>query len=276
MVIFPNAKVNIGLNIIEKRPDNFHNIETVLYPIGLADILEIVENTDGSASKLKITGVKIPGKPGENLCMRAYHLIAKDYPVPPVKIHLHKIIPMGAGLGGGSSDASFFIELISKKFSLRIPMNKKLEYAQKLGSDCSFFLKNKPVFAQGRGEKMKDILLSLKGNHLVIICPPIHVSTKEAYAGAVPGKSTEPLYNLTQLPISEWKSYISNQFEETVFEKFPVIAGIKKQLYSMGALYASMSGSGSSVYGIFESPRDITKIKKKFNGCFIWTEQLGY
>lgn len=274
MICFPNAKINIGLDIVEKRKDKFHNIETVFYPIGLADILEVVENSDNSETIFNSTGIKIPGNLNENLCLKAYHLIKKDYKIPPVKIHLHKIIPIGAGLGGGSSDAAHFINLLDTIFALKISPKKKLSYAKILGSDCSFFIENKPLFAYGRGEKLQDIFLSLYGYYLVLVCPPIHVSTKDAYSDVKPQKKEQSLNSLIEMPLNKWKENISDQFEETVFKKFPGIEKIKKQLYVLGAVYASMSGSGSSVYGIFISEPDEKKLKMKFGDFFVWKERL--
>ncbi len=288
MICFPNAKINIGLDIVEKRKDNFHNIETLFYPIGLADILEVnenftpkklknyVENERGISRRnsFKSTGINIPGNSKENLCLKAYELIKKDYSVPPVKIHLHKIIPIGAGLGGGSSDAAHFIHLLENLFSLKIPVKQKLNYALQLGSDCSFFIKNKAAFAKGRGEKLESAIFSLYGFYLVLICPPIHVSTKDAYSDVKPRKPNKPLKELLKMPVSEWKKNIFNQFEETVFKKFPGIEKIKIQLYNEGAIYSSMSGSGSSVFGLFDCLPDEKKLKKKFFDGFIWVEKL--
>lgn len=275
MINFPNAKINIGLNIVKKRTDGFHDIETVFFPIGLSDILEVVENTGKSNVSFKNTGIKIPGKANENLCLKAYHLIKKDYPeISSVKIHLHKIIPIGAGLGGGSSDAAFFIRAIDEIFSLNIPEKQKLNYARQLGSDCSFFIVNKPCFATGKGEKLKPVFLNLFGYYLILICPPIHVSTKDAYAGVLPQKPEQSLKKLIELPIEKWKEKIFNGFEKTVFKKFPDIEKIKNQLYDMGAVYASMSGSGSSVFGIFISAPGSKKLKRIFSDCFVWEERL--
>lgn len=275
MVVFPNAKINIGLNIVEKRKDGFHNIETVFYPIGISDVLEVVENTGSPEIIFKNTGIKIPGKFHENLCIRAYHLIKNDYKIPAVKIHLHKIIPMGAGLGGGSSDAGHIINLLNDLFSLKIPQNKKLRYASELGSDCSFFIKNKAAFATGRGEKLKELDFALLGYHLILIYPPVHVSTRDAYAEVKPEKPMVSLEELIHTPPANWKGNIINRFENTVFKKFPLIEEIKNRLYKMGAVYASMSGSGASVYGIFTDSLSENKSKKIFKNCFVRHEILN-
>lgn len=274
MICFPNAKINIGLDIVEKRKDNFHAIETVFYPLRLADILEVVKNSSNSRNSFKSTGINIPGKTKDNLCLKAYGLVKNDYDIPFVKIHLHKIIPIGAGLGGGSSDAAFFINLIDKLFSLNISLKKKLGYAKKLGSDCSFFIENKASLAYGRGEKLQPVLINLSGYYLILICPPIHVSTKTAYSNVVPARPKKSLKELISLPVTRWKDKIINQFEQSVFIEFPGIERIKKQLYDTGALYASMSGSGSSVYGIFESEPEEKKLRKKFADCLVWKENL--
>src|ERR1017187_1791639 len=188
MVIFPNAKINIGLNIIEKRDDGFHNIESCFYPIGLSDALEVIENKEESAEHIIITssGIEIPGDIKDNLCFFAYHLVAADYPLPKVKVHLHKHIPIGAGLGGGSADAAFFIRLLNDKFELGISWGEMHHYARQLGSDCSFFITNKPVFAEGKGDEYESMKLDLSNYFIAIICPNIHINTAKAYSGVIP------------------------------------------------------------------------------------------
>lgn len=290
MVIFPNAKINIGLNIVEKRKDNFHNIETVFYPIGLKDILEVIAspantglknkpkkitgNKNSKAADFTSTGTAIPGKADDNLCLKVIDLLKNHYDIPEVKIHLHKVIPIGAGLGGGSSDAAHLINLADSLFSLNIPLKKKLQFSKQLGSDCSFFIRNKPVFAYGRGDKFMPVDFSLGGYFLVLVHPPIHVSTKDAYSEVKPQPPAKSLKKNVTLPVETWKDNISNQFEETVFRKFPGIGKIKNQLYALGAVYASMSGSGSSVYGIFSSLPAEGLLKKNFRNCYIWNERL--
>ena len=248
MIVFPNAKINIGLNILNRRSDGYHNIETIIYPVAIRDVLEVVE-----AEHLSFTssGLAIPGDPDHNLCLKAYHLISKDFKLPPVQIHLHKHIPIGAGLGGGSSDASFFIKLMNDKFGLKLNSTRMEKYASQLGTDCSFFIQNKPVFAFERGDKLKVANIDLSTYYMVLVMPAIHVSTAEAYHGISFGKALRSLSELIKLPVQEWRSLISNDLEETAIAKYPAIGLIKKALYNAGALYASMSGSGSSVYGIF-------------------------
>lgn len=260
MLTFPNAKINIGLNIIEKRGDGFHNIESVFYPIELKDALEVARDKDAGSTGIRFSssGIPIPGSSHENLCVKAYDLISKDYPLPPVKAHLHKAIPIGAGLGGGSADAAFFIKLLNDHFELGLAWGELHHYARQLGSDCSFFITNKPAFAEGRGDTYERIDLDLSKYFIAVVYPNIHIGTAEAYSGVKPKK---PSYSLEQTilekPVEEWKEIVHNDFEDSVFVKYPAIRSIKEKLYDRGALYASMSGSGSSVYGIFEKKIDL-------------------
>lgn len=273
MLCFPNAKINIGLHIVEKRADGFHNLESVFYPIGLSDVLEIVENVDSLAAiEFESTGIPIPGDINNNLCIKAYDLIAKDYSLPKIKIHLHKIIPIGAGLGGGSSDAAFFIKLLNDKFELGLSWGEQHHYARQLGSDCSFFVTNKPVFAEGKGDEYERIEMDLKGYQLVLLCPDIHVSTTEAYAGVKPQKPASSLESdILNLSADKWKNVIKNDFETSVFAKYPQIKILKQKLYEKGAVYASMSGSGSAVYGLFDKE---VKLKDEFKACFVFEQKL--
>lgn len=255
MISFPNAKINIGLQITEKRTDGFHNLETVFFPIGWSDALEIAE-----ADKLRFTtsGLSISGSPESNLVMKAYSLLQNDFALPALKIHLHKQIPFGAGLGGGSADGAFMFQMLNKSFNLNLSEEKLLEYAAVLGSDCPFFMLNKPVFATGRGEIMNEISLNVKGMSLLLVKPPIEVSTAKAFQNVVPQKPAVSLSELINLPVQDWKNNIVNQFESSVFPQYPEIGNIKTQLYDMGAVYASMSGSGSCVFGLFnELPASI-------------------
>jgi len=273
MINFPNAKINIGLNIIKKRIDGFHDIESVFYPVQLCDALEIIENKNSTDKVLfASSGFSIPGHPDENLCVKAYHLIAKDYPLPSIKIHLHKHIPIGAGLGGGSSDAAFFIKLLNEKFELGLAWGEMHHYAKQLGSDCSFFISNKPSFVKGKGDEYESINLELSGYYIALIYPNIHVNTAMAYSGVTPKKPLRDLENdILNLPIEEWKNDIKNDFEVSVFLKYPEIKKIKEQLYNEGAVYSSMSGSGSAVYGIFKTAADF---KNKFKNVFVWEGKL--
>lgn len=249
MVVFPNAKINIGLNIISKREDGYHNIESCFYPIELSDILEILP-----ADKLSFqsTGISIPGDEESNLCLKAYQLIKSDYDIPPVQIHLHKIIPIGAGLGGGSSDATYTLKVLNSIFKLNIDDSQLEKYASKLGSDCPFFVNNKPVLASGTGIEFETINLDLSNYRIELKYPDIHIGTKEAYAGVNPIQPKKTIKELINLPISEWKDSIKNDFEDSIFPNHSKIESLKKSFYDDGAVYSSMTGSGSAVYGIFK------------------------
>lgn len=268
MITFPNAKINLGLNIIEKRPDGYHNLETIFYPINLQDALEVTrrENNDKEYT-LHISGAPLEGEPEDNLVVKAYKLLKKDYPgLLPVDIHMYKHIPAGAGLGGGSSDAACMIKLLNDKFSLGLSTERMEEYAVKLGADCAFFIRNKPVFATGIGNLFEPVELSLKGYHIILIKPDIFVFTRDAFAEIKPVRPAVSLKEIVKQPMETWKNSMKNDFEDSVFKKFPEIAAIKDELYDLGAVYAAMSGSGSSVYGIFKAP--IENVEDKFCGCF--------
>lgn len=268
MITFPNAKINLGLNIVEKRPDGYHNLETIFYPINLQDALEVTrrENNDKEYT-LHISGSPLEGEPEDNLVVKAYKLLKKDYPgLLPVDIHMYKHIPAGAGLGGGSSDAACMIKLLNDKFSLGLSTERMEEYAVKLGADCSFFIRNKSVFATGIGNLFEPVELSLKGYHIILIKPDIFVSTRDAFAEIKPVRPAVSLKEIVKQPMETWKNSMKNDFEDSVFKKFPEIAAIKDELYDLGAVYAAMSGSGSSVYGIFKAP--IENVEDKFCGCF--------
>ncbi len=253
MVVFPNCKINIGLNILGKREDGYHDLQTVFVPVAIRDVLEIVEHDAGENIQLTSSGIHVPGAAESNLCVRAYHLLKEDFPqLPAIKMHLHKIIPMGAGLGGGSSDAAFALQLLNNKFQLELSSEKLMEYALLLGSDCPFFILNKPSFATGRGEMLTPVDLDLSAYKIYIVNPGIHISTSLAFSQVTINNDVQDLANLITAPMTEWKSTIVNDFEKPVFEVYPEISNIKEQLYEAGAVYASMSGSGSSTYGIFE------------------------
>jgi 4-diphosphocytidyl-2-C-methyl-D-erythritol kinase len=249
MVVFPNAKINIGLNVTEKRRDGFHNLETVFFPVGWRDALEIVV---ADKVQLSSSGICISGDPESNLVMKAYRLLQNDFNLPAVKIHLHKQIPFGAGLGGGSSDGAFMLAMLNKYFKLTISGEELECFAAKLGSDCPFFTRNKPVFASGRGEIMEPVQLSLNDWFILLVNPPVEVSTVKAFQLVVPKKPAISLKTLIELPVQEWKNKVINQFESIVFQQYPEIAEVKQCLYNKGAVYASMSGSGSCVYGLFQ------------------------
>lgn len=259
MISFPNCKINLGLHILQKRADGFHDLETVFYPIALQDGLEIIKNTN-PIQEIEFTssGLQIVAPPEENICVKAYRLLKKDFPeLPPIKMHLHKVIPPGAGLGGGSSDGAFTLMLLNKKFNLGLSDHQLVNYSLQLGSDCPFFIKNKSCFATGRGEKMEEIELNVSSYKIVLINPGIHVNTAWAFSRIKPNNGRTSLKEIIQVPVSEWKSILKNDFEEIVFTEYPEIKEIKEKLYTQGAVYASMTGSGSTVYGFFKKDLQI-------------------
>lgn len=274
MVLFPNAKINIGLTIVEKRPDNYHNIETIFYPIPLNDILEIVPSK-GEESSLHLSGIKIDGNADDNLVMRAYRLLKADYNIPPVDIYLEKIIPFGAGLGGGSSDAAFTLKGLNELFELGLDTKALQTYASELGADCAFFIENKPIFATGKGDIFEEIDLSLSGTPIVLVKPDISISTKEAYAHIKPRPMGFPINELIGLPVDSWDHLIENDFEETIFPNHPTIAKIKRALFDNGAIYALMSGSGSSVYGLFDDEKSAKQAALQFPDYFVFEGKLN-
>jgi len=252
MVVFPNAKINIGLNVVEKREDGFHNIESIFYPVtNLFDVLEIVANSENQL-EFTSSGIEIPGDSKSNLCLKAYYLLKKDFEIPFVKIHLHKVIPIGAGLGGGSSDAAFMLKALNELFELNLTPSKLIAYARKLGSDCAFFIKNKPVYAYHKGDEFESIDLDLSSYEIKLEYPNIHVGTSEAYSGVIPKVADYNLKEAIKLPIKSWVTSIKNDFEESIFSNYPKIENLKKEMYTNGAIYAAMTGSGSAVFGIFE------------------------
>ncbi|WP_289705736.1 4-(cytidine 5'-diphospho)-2-C-methyl-D-erythritol kinase [Bacteroides acidifaciens] len=270
MIVFPNIKINLGLSITEKRPDGYHNLETVFYPVALEDALEIRALPEADK---KITlhqyGMEIAGKPEDNLVAKAYSLLDKEFHLPPVEIHLYKHIPSGAGLGGGSSDAAFMLKLLNGHFHLNLSEEQLEIYAATLGADCAFFIKNKPVYAEGIGNIFSPIELSLKGYQIMIVKPDVFVSTREAFANIHPHHPEYPVKEVIRRPVAEWKDILINDFEASVFPQHPVIGEIKQELYNQGALYASMSGSGSSVFGLFAPDAALPEINRKSNSfCF--------
>jgi 4-diphosphocytidyl-2-C-methyl-D-erythritol kinase len=248
VVIFPHAKINIGLHVIAKRPDGFHHINTLFYPLPFCDVLEIIP--DGKTT-LHLTGLPVEGAHSDNLCMKAYRLLQHDYHLPPVAIHLHKIIPTGGGLGGGSSDAAHTLLALNALFALQCPEQQLMDYAARLGSDCAFFIQTKPALAEGRGEILQPTEIDLSGYYILLIKPPLQVSTAEAYAHIHPQQPARPLRQLINLPVTEWRTNISNDFEAGIFARHPALAAIKAALYDKGATYAAMSGSGATVFGLF-------------------------
>ncbi len=255
MIVYPNCKINLGLRILEKRKDGYHDIETVFYPVRLSDILEITEYksaTKTATIPFTQSGFVVDGDISNNLCMKAYKLLKRDFPkLPHIQIHLHKTVPTGAGLGAGSSDAAFTLRLLNEKFELGISDNELMNYALELGSDCPFFILNKPCYATGRGEILTPIELDLSGYQIVVVNPGIHINTGQAFLNVRPSTLERSVKEIIQLPLERWKDELLNDFEGPIFKKHSSIVEVKDQLYAAGALYASMSGSGSTVYGIF-------------------------
>lgn len=262
MIVFPNCKINLGLHITRKRPDGYHDLETVFYPLPLRDAIEVITSPVSAQGftlhpgpnsvELFLTGLPVQGSPDHNLCAKAWHLLKKDFPqLPPIQMHLHKAIPMGAGLGGGSADAAFTLQLLNNKFRLGLTNEQLLDYALQLGSDCPFFIINKPCIATGRGELMQTILLDLSAWSFLLVYPAVHINTGWAFSQITPAPPQQPLSEIIQQPVDTWKHTLINDFEAPVCQHHPALQNIKDTLYAAGAIYASMTGSGSSFYGIF-------------------------
>ena len=307
MITFPNAKINIGLNVVAKRSVGYHDIETVFYPVLLQDALEIKpmrpldpaqlrkrleagllvqpddvfmpyrlipkKKEDIPCCSLEMTGNEFPFKAADNLVVKAYLLLQQDFDLPSIDIKLHKHIPSGAGLGGGSSDCAFMISLLNRRFNLRMRESMMERYAARLGSDCAFFISNTPSIATGRGEILNPIGLTLKGYTILLVKPDIAVSTAEAYAGVTPHKPETSLADAVMRPVSEWKDCVFNDFEPSVFAKYPLLGEIKEKLYDLGADYASMTGSGSTIYGLFRQPLDAPA--ELFPGMFTCQREMS-
>jgi 4-diphosphocytidyl-2-C-methyl-D-erythritol kinase len=256
MILFPPAKINLGLSILSKREDGYHEIETCMLPIPFTDILEI---TMANEFEFVHSGLAIPGNSESNLCVKAFQLIRQEYAISNVRIHLRKQIPMGAGLGGGSSDAAYVLKGLNELFDLHIPISELEEMAAQLGSDCPFFIQNKAQIARGRGEVLSEIELDLKGKYLILLNPGIHIGTKDAYDSVIPKIPNKSISELIKEPIEYWQNWLFNDFEESIFPKHPKIKQLKNELMELGAVYASMSGSGSSLFGIFnEKPVELS------------------
>lgn len=271
MVSFPVCKINLGLNILRKRSDGYHDIETCFYPVPWTDILECIPSKEFSFTS---SGLTIPGDAGENLCVKAFQLLKKDLGLDEVSIHLHKIIPAGAGLGGGSSDAAYTLRLLNTVFELNLPQEKLRRYAAMIGSDCAFFIQDLPMMGTGRGDVLHPVAVNLRGKRLALVIPPVHVSTAGAYAGVKPKEPEVAIQQIVeQMPPARWKENLVNDFEQPVTNKYPETGRIKDTLYAMGAIYASMSGSGSSVFGIFDGEQQIDMTK--FKGYTFWSGILS-
>lgn len=264
----PCAKINLGLNVVSRRPDGYHNLETVFYPVPVFDSLTICEAENTS---LTIVGHDIEGDAEQNLVMRAYRMLEADFKLPPVAITLDKQIPMQAGMGGGSSDGAFTLTLLNAMFGLSLSDEQLCHYAARLGADCPFFVTAKPAYAEGIGDKLAPISLSLAGYYLAIVKPPVAVSTREAYAGITPRTPTKNCREIVKQPVGTWRNELLNDFEESIFSLYPEIAAIKQRLYDLGADYAIMSGSGSSVVGLFRQ----APLLEGFEGCFTRVVRLS-
>ncbi len=274
MIVFPNAKINLGLNIVSKREDGYHNIESVFYPIPICDILEIIP-TENQDKNFTLEVIDLPDDGKMNLVEKAYYAISKNYKIPPIEVILKKNIPFAAGLGGGSSDAAYTLKTLADMFVKNIGEQELHEMAKSIGADVPFFINNKPVYAEGIGTDFSDIELSLKDYYIVLIKPNIAISTAEAYSGVKP---SIPNYNLREVinrPIEEWRGVVKNDFEESLFPKYPRLKEIKDALYERGAGYASMSGSGSSIFGIFKKDPNIELIKQSIlDNEFLFIDKL--
>lgn len=270
---FPIAKINIGLYVTRRREDGYHDLETIFYPIPLHDNLSISPLKMSNAPyQLQTAGHKIEGNSDDNLIVKVYKQLAEEFDLPALDIYLYKRIPMGAGLGGGSSDAAAMIKLLNETFDLGLSTEEMERRVARLGADCAFFVQGKPAFATGIGDILSPIELSLSGMHLVLVKPDVFVSTKEAYGGIVPATPEHDLLEAIKAPITEWRHTVSNDFEKNVFRLHPEIAAIKQTLYDMGAVYASMSGSGSTVFGLFQHA--VEEAERVFDDCFVWQSKL--
>ena len=287
MIVFPPAKINLGLHVTgkEDRPGGYHTIESILFPVGLYDALEAIPAPD-NVHLFKQSGLHLPDDGKENLCLRALSMIRDELEdkannpgnegLPPLHIHLHKNIPAGTGLGGGSSDAAHMLTLLNDRFSLNIHPEALQRMAARLGSDCPFFLHSQPMLATGRGDLLQPLPeLSLQGYHLIIVCPPVHVSTAEAYRMITPAKPADKLTEIIESPVEQWQERLVNDFEPLIGRQYPEIAEAKKQLLVAGAVYASMSGSGSAVYGLFNTPPPLSQLQRALPGSHIIKATAG-
>jgi 4-diphosphocytidyl-2-C-methyl-D-erythritol kinase len=257
MLVFPNIKINLGLNVIAKREDGYHALESVFYPVGWCDALEAVVS-EKQEFKFSSSGIPVPGSESSNLIIKAFNLLKQDFNLTPLEIHLHKMIPMGAGLGGGSSDAAFMLKLINEICALKLTDPELERYAGQLGSDCPFFIRNKPSFVSGRGEILEPFNIVLTGWHILLVMPEVHVGTAEAYSWIRPHTPSISIKEILQSPVQEWKNRLRNDFEHPVVTRYPVIGALRDRMYETGATYAAMSGSGAAVFGLFQTAPDLT------------------
>ncbi len=276
MITFPNAKINLGLDIVSKRPDGYHNLETVFYPIPLEDILEITTTDEKEAPDYTFAmhNAFFEGDNNDNLVVKAYKILAADHKLPKVKMTLYKNIPTGAGLGGGSADAAFALKMLNSIAGLKLSDEKLEEYAARIGADCAFFIKNQPAYATGIGNILTPTQCDLAGYTLVLVKPDIHISTKMAYSLVTPATPDTPLTEIVARPVCEWKGAMKNDFEKSVFANHASMEKIKEKLYALGAVYASMSGSGSTFFGIFKDRLSVESIQNEFPNTFCWCRTL--
>lgn len=274
MITFPIAKINLGLNVVERRPDGYHNLETVFYPVRIADALEVqtmdAQFPSATDCDLKVTNIVIEGDEQRNLVVRAYQLLKQDFPeLPRVHVHLYKCIPTQAGMGGGSSDGAYMLRLLNEQFQLGLTVQQLCGYAQRLGADCAFFVESRPAYAEGIGELLQPIDLDLSGWYLAVVRPDIPVSTKEAFSLITPERPAVNCREVVKQPVESWCGQLVNDFERSVFAIHPELAEVKQRLYDQGAAYAAMSGSGSSIYGLFRQPvaLDEFKVAGTFTTC---------
>ncbi|WP_288318100.1 4-(cytidine 5'-diphospho)-2-C-methyl-D-erythritol kinase [Xylanibacter caecicola] len=271
MITFPCAKINLGLNVVSRRTDGYHNLETVFYPVNISDRIEITvadgRMPEGKACALTVEGMPVTGNADDNLVVKAYNMLAKDYSLPHVHINLCKKIPMQAGMGGGSSDCAYTIRMLNDMFGLDIPTERMIGYAASLGADCAFFINPVPSYAEGIGDVLQPADIDLSGYRIVIVKPDIPVSTREAFSLITPAKPFKCCRDIVRQPIDTWRDELVNDFEKSIFALHPEIAAIKQRLYDTGAIYAAMSGSGSALFGIFKDvPADI---RDMFKDCFV-------
>lgn len=253
MIVYPNAKINLGLNVVERRPDGYHNLESVFFPVEICDMLEIIELGEGEGDyEWRCEGLSVECDPEKNICIKAFRLLQKEFSLPRLGFYLYKKIPMGAGMGGGSADGAFVLKTLNQMFELGLSRGRLVKLAAQIGADCAFFIENEPAYASGIGDELEPFDVDLKGRCLVVYKPEVHVSTAEAYKGIEPKKAQENVRDILRRPIEEWKHRLVNDFEESVFKNHPEIKAVKDMMYERGAIYASMSGSGSAVYGIFD------------------------
>lgn len=263
MIDFPGSKINLGLRVTQRLDNGYHTLESIFIPTSFSDVLEIIPNDD--RTEFVYSGIEIPGDQNDNLIYKAWKLMAKDFDIPPFKANLLKAIPLGAGLGGGSADGSSMLKLLNSTFDLGVSDATLKTYAKMLGADCPFFIDNEAAYVEGIGEKLSPVFINLHSYHLLIICPGIHINTAEAFRNVSPKPTENNLVEtINTYPIAEWRNYIFNDFEDFAFHMHPELEQIKNHLYNKGALYASMSGTGSSIYGIFKEKVDLDEVLEKY------------